>query len=87
MMQASVTFTLAAGLSICGIGAAAAQSDIAVWRWHVSNALREQQNAADPGRFREVRAAAIDAPGSFTQRYERYLADGSLESSADATTR
>jgi hypothetical protein len=90
MMQTSITFTLAAGLSICGVSPAAADSDIAVWRWHVSNVLRAQQSQDDPLRLREGRASAIDAPGStnsFEQRYERYLADGSLAPAENAAQR
>ncbi len=77
-MRTSVAFTLAAGLSICGIDAAIADSDVAVWRWHVTNALRAQQKQDDPPRLQEGRASAIDPGGAFRQRYERYFADGSL---------
>ncbi len=82
-MHTSVVLTLAAGLSTGGIGAAAADSDIAVWRWHVTNALRAQQMEDDPPRLQEGRASAIEAGSRFQQRYERYFADGSLAPAGD----
>ena len=78
-MHTSVILTLAAGLSAGGVSAAIADSDVAVWRWHVTNALRAQQQRDDPPlRLREGRASAIELDGAFEQRYERYFADGSL---------
>ena len=78
-MHTSVIFTLAAGLSTGAVSAAAADSDVAVWRWHVANALRAQQQRDDPPlRLSEGRASAIESNAPFRQRYERYFADGSL---------
>ena len=78
-MHTSVILTLAAGLSAGGASAAIADSDVAVWRWHVTNALRAQQQREDPPlRLREGRASAIESDSAFKQRYERYFADGSL---------
>jgi hypothetical protein len=77
-MHTSVILTLAAGLPTGGIAAAAADSDVAVWRWHVTNALRAQQQKGDPPpRLQEGRASATEAVSGFRQRYERYFADGS----------
>ncbi len=78
-MHTSVILTLAAGLSAGAVSAAIADSDVAVWRWHVTNALRAQQQRDGPTfRLREGRASAIESDGAFRQRYERYFADGSL---------
>ncbi|MGA2794900.1 MAG: hypothetical protein ABSE69_15490 [Roseiarcus sp.] len=82
-MHTSVILTLAAGLSTGGIAAAAADSDVAVWRWHVTNALRAQQRQDDPPRLQEGRASAIEAASRFRQRYERYFADGSPAPAGD----
>jgi hypothetical protein len=76
-MHAHIHVSLIAGLSIAGIGAAAADSDVSVWRWHVSNVLRAQQSSADPPPvLRERRASAIESGSAFVQRHERYFADG-----------
>jgi len=78
-MHTSVIFTLAAGLSTGAVTAAAADADVAIWRWHVTNALRSQeQREIPPLRLREGRASAIESNAPFRQRYERYFADGSL---------
>lgn len=80
-MHTSVILTLAAGLSAGGVSAAVANSDpdVAVWRWHVTNVLRAQQQRDDPPlRLREGRASAIELDSAFKQRYERYFTDGSL---------
>jgi hypothetical protein len=81
-MHTSVILTLAAGLSTGGI-AVAADSDVAVWRWHVSNALRAQQDEDGASRLQEGRASAIEAVSRFRQRYERYFADGSPAPAGD----
>lgn len=87
-MHTPVIFSLAASLSIGGIGAAVADSDVAVWRWYVSNALRAQQKAdPPPPSLREGRASAIEAASRFKQRYERYFADGSPAPSGDLANR
>jgi hypothetical protein len=74
-MHAPIQISLIAGLSIAGIGAAAAESDPNVWRFYVGAAMRAQEEAATP-RLHEGRASALE-PNSFRQRYERYFADGS----------
>jgi hypothetical protein len=87
-MHASVILTLAAGLSTGAVSAAAADSDVAVWRWHVANALRAQQQRDDPPlRLSEGRASAIESDGPFEQRYERYFADGLLAPAGELTRR
>jgi hypothetical protein len=80
--------SLVASLSIAGIGAAAADSDVAVWRWHVTNVLRAQQNQdVAPPLLREGRASAVDRGSAFVQRNERYFADGSLAPRGDSAHR
>jgi hypothetical protein len=73
-MHAPIQISLIAGLSIAGVGAAAAESDPNVWRFYVGAALRAQEEAAAP-RLYEGRASAVE-PNGFRQRYERYFADG-----------
>jgi hypothetical protein len=87
-MHAPLRLSLAAGLSIAGIGAAAADSSPCVWRWYVSSALRGQQNGPDgPQYLREGRASAIEIDRASFQRYERYFTDGSLAPAGDAALR
>jgi hypothetical protein len=87
-MHTPIRLSLAAGLSIAGIGAAAADSDPGVWRWYVSTALQAQQHAADCAPLlREGRASAIERDGRFMQRNERYFADGSLAPAGDSAQR
>jgi hypothetical protein len=74
-MHAPIQLSLIAGLTIAGIGAAAAESNPNVWRFYVGAALRSQEEAAAP-RLHEGRASAVE-PNGFRQRYERYFADGS----------
>lgn len=77
-MRTSIQLTLAAGLSISGISAAAADADPCDWRWYVTNALRAQQNEPPPPPLlREGRASALETDDRFVQRYQRYFADGS----------
>ena len=75
-MTTPVHLCLIAGLSIAGIRTAAADSDVAVWRWHVSNVLRAQQNRVDQPRPLG-NARATESGSGFIQRNGRYLADGS----------
>jgi hypothetical protein len=73
-MHMTSRLSLIAGLSIAGIGAADADSDVSVWRWHITNVLRAQQNRVDqPPPLCEGRASAI-IPSS---RYcgQRYFSD------------
>ena len=42
-MHTPIKISLVAGLSIAGVGAAAAQADPCMWRWYVASALRAQQ--------------------------------------------
>jgi hypothetical protein len=72
-MHAPIQISLIAGLSIAGVGAAAADPN--VWRFYVGAALRAQEEAATPHLY-EGRASAVN-PNRFRQRYERYFADGS----------
>jgi hypothetical protein len=73
-MSTPIQLSLVAGLSIAGVGAAAADNDPNVWRWYVASALSAQR-AASP-RLHEGRASAIETASGFRQRYERYSADG-----------
>jgi hypothetical protein len=75
-MQKPVTISLVAGLSIAGIGAAAAETDPCVWRYYVSTALDAQHGQPAPG-LRE----------GFKQSYERYFADGSATPTTDKPQR
>ena len=79
-MHMPVRLSLAAGLTIASVGAAAAaDSDPCVWRWYVTSALRAQQdNAVPPPVLKEGRASAIERHSRFMQHNERYFADGSL---------
>ena len=87
-MHTSVVLTLAAGLSTGAINAALADSDVAVWRWHTTNALRAQQQRDEPPlRLREGRASAVESNRPFKQRYERYFADGSPAPVGELTRR
>ena len=80
-MSTPIQLSLVAGLSIAGIGAAAADNDPNTWRWYVTSALRAQE---PPPRLQEGRASAIEPEKSFRQRYERYFADGSPAPTGDA---
>jgi hypothetical protein len=84
-MRKPIQVSLVAGLTIAGVSAATAESDISVWRWHVANVLRAQQS--DAPSLREGRASAVDQQGSFVQRNERYFADGSLAPQGDSAHR
>jgi hypothetical protein len=87
-MHTPLRLSLAAGLTIASVGAAAADSDPCVWRWYVTNAIRAQQDNADRSPvLREVRASAIEQFSRFLQRNERYFADGSLAPQGDAALR
>jgi hypothetical protein len=87
-MHAPIRLSLVAGLSIAGIGTAAADSDPCVWRWYVTSALRAQQDDANLAlALREGRAAAIEQNSHFVQRHERYFADGSLAPAGDTAQR
>jgi hypothetical protein len=75
-MRTPIRLCLVAGLSIAGIGAAAADSDVSVWRWQVTSVLRAQQNGVDqPPPLCEGRASAIDPNGRFIDCSQRYIAD------------
>jgi hypothetical protein len=89
IMHKPLRLSLAAGLTIASVGAAAAaDSDPCVWRWYVTNAMRAQQDNADrPPVLREVRASAIEQFSRFLQRNERYFTDGSLAPQGDAALR
>jgi hypothetical protein len=82
-MHTPIRLSLVAGLSIAGVGAAAADSDPCVWRWYVTSALRGQQGPP----LQEGRASAIETRRSFFQRHERYFADGSLAPAGDSAHR
>jgi hypothetical protein len=87
-MHTPIRLSFVAGLSVAGIGAAAAQSDPCVWRYYVTNALSAQQGSdSQPTLLREGRASAIERDGRFVQRHERYFADGSLAPAGDAAVR
>jgi hypothetical protein len=87
-MHTPLRLSLAAGLTIAGVGAAAADSDPCVWRWYVTSALRAQQDGAIPQPLlREGRASVIDQDSRFVQRNERYFADGSLAPAGDTAQR
>jgi hypothetical protein len=87
-MHTPIRLSLVAGLSLAGVGAATAGSDISVWRWHVTKALLEQQNRDyRPPSLHEVRASAIDPNGGFIRKNELYSADGSLAPASDSTPR
>jgi hypothetical protein len=78
-MRTPIRLSLIASLSIAGIGAAAANCDVSVWRWYVSEALRAQQNSVDqPPLLLESRASAIEPSRLFIHCNDRYLHDGSL---------
>jgi hypothetical protein len=88
-MQTPIKLSLAAGLTVVGIGAAAAGTDPCVWRYYVSAALRAQQDAAPPAPLllREGRASAIDGEDRFRPSHERYFAEGSPAPAADGAQR
>ena len=88
-MHTPVRLSLAAGLTIASVGAAAAaDADPCVWRWYVTSALRAQQdNSIQTPVLREGRASAIERQSRFLQRNERYFADGSLAPPGDAALR
>ncbi len=73
-MHTPIQLSLVAGLSIAGVGAAAAENNPNVWRYYVGAALQAQQETATP-RLQEGRSSAIET-NWFRQRYARYLADG-----------
>jgi hypothetical protein len=75
-MRMPIRLSLIAGLSIAGIGAAAADSDVSVWRWHVTNVLRAQQNrVVQPSPLCERRASAIEPSSRFLDCSQRYFGD------------
>ncbi|WP_158816973.1 hypothetical protein [Methylocapsa sp. S129] len=87
-MHTPIRLSLVAGLSIAGVGSAAADPDPCVWRWYVTSALRAQQDGAvRPPLLREGRASAIERDSRFIQRHERYFADGSLAPPGDTAQR
>jgi hypothetical protein len=88
-MHTPIRLSLAAGLTIASVGAAAAaDSDPCVWRWYVTSAMRAQQDSAvRPPVLHEGRASAIERHSRFMQRNERYFADGSLAPPGDAALR
>jgi hypothetical protein len=86
-MHTPIRLSLAAGLSVAGIGAAVADSDPGVWRWYVTSALQAQQDASDRAPLREGRASATERESRFSQRNERYFADGSLAPAGDSAQR
>jgi hypothetical protein len=56
--------SLSAGLLVASVSVAAAESDVSVWRWHVSNCLRAQQRAVESaGLYREASAFEV-GPGA-----------------------
>jgi hypothetical protein len=87
-MHTPIRLSLAAGLTIASVGAAAADSDPCVWRWYVTSAMRAQQDSAvRPPVLHEGRASAIERHNRFMQHNERYFADGSLAPPGDAALR
>jgi hypothetical protein len=75
-MRMPIRLSLIAGLSIAGIAEAAAESDVSVWRWHVTSVLHAQQNGIDPSPpLCEGRASAIEPGSRFIDCDERYFAD------------
>ena len=87
-MHTPIRLSLVAGLSLAGVGAAAANSDVSVWRWHVTKVLLEQRNSDDrPQSLREVRASAIDPNGGFFQKDGRYSGGGWIAPPGDSAPR
>jgi hypothetical protein len=87
-MHTPFRLSLVAGLSVAGVGAAAAQSDPCVWRYYVTHALHAQQSrGSQSALLREGRASAIERDNQFVQHHERYFADGSLAPSGDTALR
>jgi hypothetical protein len=87
-MRTPIRLSLIAGLLIAGIGAAAADCDISVWRWYVTNVWRAQQNRRDwPPSIWEGQARAIEPSSRFTLCDERYIDDGSLAPIGDLRRR
>jgi hypothetical protein len=87
-MHTPFRLSLVAGLSVAGVGAAAAQSDPCVWRYYVTNALHAQQaKDSQAGLLREGRASAVERDIRFVQHHERYFADGSLAPTGDTALR
>jgi hypothetical protein len=75
-MRMPIRLCVIAGVSIAGIGAAVADSDVSVWRWHVTNVLRAQQNRVDqPPLLCAGRASAIEPSSRFIDCSQRYFAD------------
>jgi hypothetical protein len=75
-MRTLIRLSLIAGLSVAGVGAAAADSDVSAWRWHVTNVLRAQQDRdVQPAPLCEGRASTIEASGRFIHCNQRYFAD------------
>jgi hypothetical protein len=75
-MRMPIRLSLIAGLSIAGIAEAAAESDVSVWRWHVTNVLHAQQNRVDqPPPLCEGRASEIESSSGFIDCKQRYFAD------------
>jgi hypothetical protein len=73
---------------IAGIGAAAADCDVSVWRWYVTNVLRAQQDRLDrPPSLCEGQASAIEPSSRFTHCDGRYIDDGSLAPIGDLARR
>jgi hypothetical protein len=84
-MHAPIQLSLVAGLSIAGVGAAAAENNPNVWRYYVGAALQAQQETATP-RLQERRSSAIETKW-FQQRYERYFADGAPAAPSESRLR
>jgi hypothetical protein len=80
-----IRLSVIAGLSIAGIGAAAAD-DVSVWRWHVNNVLRAQQNNQPPPLW-EVQASAIEPSSRFIHCGERHIDDGARAPMGDLALR
>ena len=71
-MRKLILLSLSAGLTLAGVGAAAA-SDESVWRWQVSNCLHAQQQTSDTARvYREAYASDLTYSGA-NQRTEPLL--------------
>jgi hypothetical protein len=87
-MRTPIRLSLIAGLSIAGIGAAAADCDVSVWRWLVDNESRAQQNkVGQPPPLREGRASAIEPNSRYMRCNERHFDDGSLAPMGDPANR
>jgi len=80
MLKPVVMSLVLSGLGPTAVGANAADSDIATWRWRVS-ALLEAQHA-DPSPLTML--GALDAR-DFGQQYERYSASGAPDARWGAT--